>query len=208
MRLLLIEDHPIVRSGVRRMLREHASEIQEAGTAAEGLALFATMRPDIVLLDLNLPDMGGLDVLQRLRATQPAQLVIVFSMYEDPGFVRRAIDLGARGYVTKGDAPDALADAVRAVMAGELYLGAVAAKKLALANLRASPGRFAALTAREQETLRLLGDGQSVGEIADRLSVSYRTAASAVAQLRGKLAVASTAALIKLAVEARRDGSL
>lgn len=208
MRLLLIEDHPIVRSGVRRMLREHASEIQEAGTAAEGLALFATMRPDIVLLDLNLPDMGGLDVLQRLRAAQPAQLVIVFSMYEDPGFVRRAIDLGARGYVTKGDAPDALADAVRAVMAGELYLGAVAAKKLALANLRASPGRFAALTAREQETLRLLGDGQSVGEIADRLSVSYRTAASAVAQLRGKLAVASTAALIKLAVEARRDGSL
>lgn len=208
MRLLLIEDHPIVRSGVRRMLREHASEIQEAGTAAEGLALFATMRPDIVLLDLNLPDMGGLDVLQRLRAAQPAQLVIVFSMYEDPGFVRRAIDLGARGYVTKGDAPDALADAVLAVMAGELYLGAVAAKKLALANLRASPGRFAALTAREQETLRLLGDGQSVGEIADRLSVSYRTAASAVAQLRGKLAVASTAALIKLAVEARRDGSL
>lgn len=208
MRLLLVEDHPIVRSGVRRMLGEHAREIQEAGTAAEGLALFAQMRPDIVLLDLNLPDMGGLDVLQRLRAAQPEQLVIVFSMYEDPGFVRRAIDLGARGYVTKGDAPEALADAVRAVMAGELYLGAVAAKKLALANLRASPDRFAALTAREQETLRLLGDGQSVGEIADRLSVSYRTAAGAVAQLRGKLAVASTAALIKLAVEARRDGSL
>ena len=208
MRLLLIEDHPIVRSGVRRMLHEHATEIQEAGTAAEGLALFATMRPDIVLLDLNLPDMGGLDVLQRLRAAQPTQLVIVFSMYEDPGFVRRAIDLGARGYVTKGDAPDALADAVRAVMAGELYLGAVAAKKLALANLRASPDRFASLSAREQETLRLLGDGQSVGEIADRLAVSYRTAAGAVAQLRSKLAVASTAALIKLAVEARRDGSL
>ncbi|WP_048862614.1 response regulator, partial [Acidisphaera rubrifaciens] len=75
MRLLLIEDHPIVRSGVRRMLREHATEIQEAGTASEGLALFETMRPDIVLLDLNLPDMGGLDVLQRLRAAQPAQLV-------------------------------------------------------------------------------------------------------------------------------------
>jgi DNA-binding NarL/FixJ family response regulator len=126
-------------------------------------------------------------------------------MYEDPGFVRRAMDLGARGYVTKNDDPEALAEAVRAVRAGELYLGAVAAKKLAMANLRGTGGRFAELTRREQEVLALLAEGQSLNQIGDRLAVSYRTAASLVAQLRGKLAVGSTAALIKLAVENRRD---
>jgi len=205
MKLLLIEDHPIVRRGCRRLLAEDGTEVIEASSAAEGLALCESARPDVIVLDLNLPDSGGLDLLPRLRAAHPPGLVIIFSMYEDPGFVRRAMDLGARGYVTKNDDPEALAEAVRAVRAGELYLGAVAAKKLAMANLRGTGGRFAELTRREQEVLALLAEGQSLNQIGDRLAVSYRTAASLVAQLRGKLAVASTAALIKLAVENRRD---
>jgi DNA-binding NarL/FixJ family response regulator len=205
MKLLLIEDHPIVRRGCRRLLAEDGMEVIEASSAAEGLALCETARPEVIVLDLNLPDAGGLDLLPRLRAAHPDGRVIIFSMYEDAGFVRRAMDLGARGYVTKNDDPEALADAVRAVRAGELYLGAVAARKLAMANLRGASGRFADLTRREQEVLALLAEGQSLSEIGDRLAVSYRTAASLVAQLRGKLAVGSTAALIKLAVESRRD---
>jgi len=207
MKLLLIEDHPIVRRGCRRLLAEDGVDVIEASSAAEGLALCKTARPDVIVLDLNLPDSGGLDLLPRLRAAHPDGLVIIFSMYEDPGFGRRAIDLVARGYVTKNDDPEALADAVRAVLAGELYLGAVAAKKLAIANLRGAASPFAELTRREQQVLALLAEGQSLTEIGDRLAVSYRTAASLVAQLRGKMAVGSTAALIKLAVESRRDAS-
>jgi DNA-binding NarL/FixJ family response regulator len=200
MKLLLVEDHPIVRSGCRRLLADQADEVLEAATADAGLAL--CVQADVVVLDLNLPGAGGLDLLPRLLAANPAARVIIFSMYEDAGFVRRAIELGAMGYVTKNDDPEALADAVRAVRRGERYLGAVAARQLALDTLQPSDP----LTRRERDVLALLAAGKSLNEIGDVLSVSYRTAAAVVAALRGKLAVGSTAALIKLAVEMGHGG--
>ncbi len=202
MRVLLIEDHPIVRSGCRRLLQGRAeTEVIEASTGADGLDLCGTARPDIIVLDLNLPDMSGFVLLQRILAEQPSASVVVFSMYEDPTFVARALESGARGYIAKSDNPDALIEAVEKVAKGEIYLGAAVARKLALMNLGGTGGRLRGLSPREIEVIQLLGQGKSITEIAGHLDASYRTAANLVAQLRVKLEVSSTAALIKLALE-------
>jgi two-component system, NarL family, invasion response regulator UvrY len=203
MRILLIEDHPIVRDACRLLLQDRPDFIVlEASTGAEGERLCATESPDVVVLDLNLPDCGGLDVLRRLRAADPARRVIVFSMYENPSLVARAMDAGARGYVTKSDDPDALLEAISQVAAGGSYLSVVAARQVALWSLRREPESL--LSAREREVLELLAEGCSIGRIAERLGTSYRTAASAVAQLRTKLDLPSNAALIRRAVELAR----
>lgn len=202
MRILLIEDHPIVRSGCRRLLQGRAeTEVIEASTGADGLDLCDTANPDIIVLDLNLPDMSGFVLLQRILARKPDASVVVFSMYEDPTFVARTLEAGARGYIAKSDNPDALLEAIEKVAKGEIYLGAAVARKLALMNVRAAGGRLKGLSPREIDVMKLLGQGKSVTEIAGHLDASYRTAANIVAQLRAKLEVSSTAALIKLALE-------
>ena len=200
MRILLIEDHPIVRDACRLLLRDRPDvAVQEANTGADGERLCAAENPDVVVLDLNLPDCGGLDLLRRLRAADPTRRVIVFSMHENPSLVVRALDAGARGYVTKSDDPEALAEAIARVVAGESYLSAVAARKIALSSLRREPESL--LSLREREVLGLLAEGVSIARIAERLGVSYRTSAALVAQLRTKLDEPSNAALIRRAVE-------
>jgi DNA-binding NarL/FixJ family response regulator len=204
MNVLLIEDHPIVREGCRRLLAGHDTDVTEAATAAEGLRLCAETDPDIVILDLNLPDASGFDVLRDLLRARADRRIIVFSMYEDAAFVTRAMAEGASGYVTKSDDPDALAEALAKVASGEIYLGATAAKVIAMATLRPARASRENLSPRERQVLDLLGEGNSLAQIADRLGLSYRTGAALVAQLRTKLDAGSTAALIKLAVEARQ----
>jgi DNA-binding NarL/FixJ family response regulator len=208
MRVLLIEDHPIVRSACKRLLAEH--EVLEAASAAEGERLAAEAAPAVIVLDLNLPDAAGLAVLSRLLKTDPKHKVIVFSMFEEAGFVRGAIEAGALGYVTKSDDPEALADAVAKAARGEIYLGATAARVLALAAIRPVAGtaasQFNGLSKRERDVLALLGEGRDLAEVAACLHISYRSSASIVAGLRAKLEAPSTAALIKLAVEAKRNG--
>ncbi|HTW29471.1 MAG TPA: response regulator transcription factor [Acetobacteraceae bacterium] len=200
MRVLLIEDHPIVRAGCARLLLGRSgTDVREAATAAEGLRLCRETDPDIVVLDIQLPDGRGLDLLRQLIAERPSRRVLVFSMYEDVGLVQRAIDAGARGYVSKSDDPASLLAAIDRVMAGTMHLGDAVAQRLALLQVR-PPGR-PELTTRERTVMALLGQGRSVAEIAADLDISYRTSAHLVAQLRGKLAVGSTAALIRLAVE-------
>jgi len=203
MRILLIEDHPIVREACRLLLQDRPDVVVlEANTGADGERLCTAENPDMVVLDLNLPDCGGLDVLRRLRAAEPRRRVIVFSMYENPNLVIRAMDAGARGYVTKSDDPDALLEAVTQVAAGESYLSVVAARQVALWSLRREPESL--LSPREREVLELLADGFSIGRIAERLGIGYRTAASVVAQLRTKLDLPSNAALIRRAVDLAR----
>ncbi len=202
MRVLLIEDHPIVRSGCRRLLQgREGMEVMEASTGAEGLAQCEAGSPDVVVLDLNLPDMSGFALLERIHAGMPDKPVVVFSMYEDPAFVARALEAGARGYIAKSDNPDVLPEAVEAVAKGDIYLGAAVAQRVALMNLRGARGRLEGLSAREMDVMALLRQGKSLTEIAAHLNASYRTAANIVAQLRAKLDVPSTGALIKLALE-------
>jgi len=199
MKVLLIEDHPIVREGCRRLIEARdGHEVVEARTAAEGLAALS-LTPDVVVLDLNLPDRRGLDVLADIRAAAPDARIIVFSMYEDPAFVSRALEAGALGYVTKNDDPEALLEAIDSVADGKPYLARSVAMKLALGKLGETP--VDKLSGRERELVELLSAGDTLGEIAARMGVSYRTAAALAARARSKLGLRTNAALMKFAVE-------
>lgn len=203
MNVLLIEDHPIVREGCRRLLETRQGlTVVEAKTGSQGLAA-ATAEPDVIVLDLNLPDMRGLDVLAKLRGICPDARIIVFSMYEEPAFVARALEAGALGYVTKNDDPDSLLEAIDSVMAGQAYLARTVAMKLALGKLGAE--RMDPLSSRERRLVELLGSGRTLGEISADMEVSYRTAASLAAKVRAKLGLRTNAALIKFAVEQGRE---
>ena len=207
--VLLIDDHPIVRAGCRRLLESRGGvRVLEAKTAAEGLALFETAEPDIVVLDVNLPDRGGLDLLRELRARRPGLRVVMFSMYEDAAFVSRALAAGAMGYVSKNDDPETLIEAIDRVLAGEVHLGRSVAQTLALMAVRGPGGTVGALTPREREVLALLAEGKALGEIAGALGISYRTVANVCSQLKTKLKVATLAGLVRIAVEEHRSGAL
>ena len=205
MRILLIEDHPIVRAGCRRMLQTKDDvEVQEAATAADGLRIVREFIPDIIVLDLNLPDVNGLSLLAALVSAAPERKIIVFSMYDDPAFAQRALESGAKGYITKNDDPDVLLQAIETVAGGGLFLTASMAGKLALMAAKGSNDPLRDLSGREREVLELLGDGKTLAEIADRLNISYRTSASLTAQIKTKLNITSTAALIKWAADRLR----
>jgi two-component system, NarL family, invasion response regulator UvrY len=202
MKALLVEDHHIVRQGCRQVLTQQPDlEVIEAVTGEQALRLAAEHQPDLVILDLNLPDRRGLDVLRSLLADRSDLKVIVFSMYEELAFVTSAMEAGACGYVTKNDDPDALLEAINSAMRGETYLAASVAKRLALAKLKGEMDALAPLTPRERDLVRLLATGQSLAEVADSLKVSYRTTAELAARLRSRLGLRSNAALIKFAVE-------
>lgn len=202
MRILLIEDHPIVRAGCRRLLEATDSlQVIEADSAAEGLRLGGEICPDLIVLDLKLPDGNGLDLLASLTARKPAPKVIVFSMYEDAAFVARALGAGAKGYLSKNDDPDILLEAIEAVAAGGIFLTPAMSAKLALMTANRNSDPVHDLSSREIEVLNLLAQGRTLAEIADELKISYRTSASVTAQIKSKLNLPSTAALIKWAVE-------
>lgn len=202
MKVLVIEDHPIVRDGARRVLQQRPDlEVLEAVTGEQGIRLAAEANPDVVVLDLNLPDLRGLDVLRALRAHKPDACVVIFSMYEELAFVTSAIEGGARGYVTKNDDPDTLLEAVETVLTGQVYLAPSVAQRLAMAKIQGDVDPLAPLSPRERELLRLLATGQSLAEVADSLKISYRTTAELAARLRNRLGLRSNSALIKFAVE-------
>jgi DNA-binding NarL/FixJ family response regulator len=198
-RILLIEDHPLIRAGVRRLLAQRKSfELLEAERGQSGLALNRRHRPAIVLLDLDLPDGNGLDLMSRLGADNAAARIIILSMYGDSGRVARALGRGARGYVTKNDDPTAIVAAIDKVLEGETYLGQSVAQALAMTRLQPETPE---LGARDKAILDGLGEGKSLAEIAAELGVTYKTVANAAAILKSKLRIRTSAALVKFAVE-------
>ena len=200
MRLLLIDDHPIVRAGCVRVLQQRPDlEVVEAETAASGLAAAQEAAPDLVIMDLNLPDRRGLDLLSEFTLRFPSARTVVFSMYEEAAFVTAAMEAGAQGYVTKNDDPDSLLEAIDSALAGEIYLSRIIEQRLARSSLGADP--VAGLSERERKLLGLLADGRTLGEAAGDLGVSYRTTAEEAARLRARLGLRTNAALIKFAVE-------
>jgi DNA-binding NarL/FixJ family response regulator len=209
MRVLLVEDHPIVRAGCRRLLQERGDlEMLEAESGAAAVRLHAEQAPDLVVLDLNLPDVNGFEVLHELLRQRPESRVLVFSMYEDPTLVARALNAGARGYVTKSDDPDTLLEALDKVAGGEIFLGRSIAQKLALMSVRPGNDPLREMTEREKAVLALLGGGRSLSEIARELGMSYRTTASVAAAIRTKLDLPTMTALVKFAVERAGAGKL
>ena len=201
-KILLIEDHPIVRDGCLRILaRRPDFEAMEANTAPAGLAANRSFSPDVIILDLELPDIGGLEVINELLRDNPATRIIIFSMYEAATFVTRALERGARGYVTKNDDPNAILHAIDKVLAGAVFLCQAVAQNLALANLEPAEDPLRTLSERERQVVTLLGEGKSLTEIAGALAIGYKTAANIVSAVKQKLRIGTSPALIKFAVE-------
>jgi two-component system invasion response regulator UvrY len=195
--ILLVDDHAIVRDGLRRLLiASYPHEVHEAADGREALAVLRRTPMDLVILDLNLPGLGGVELLRRIVQTSRTR-VLVFSMHAEPLYVTRALEAGAAGYISKNIAPDELLTAVQRVAAGGRYVEQDIAQSLALGG---SPS-IGQLTARELEIMRLLGQGRSLAEIAAAIGVGYKTVANTLTQMKAKLGVARTADLVRMAVE-------
>jgi DNA-binding NarL/FixJ family response regulator len=201
MKILLVDDHIVVREGVRRLLScMEGAEIFEAASGQEALAVFRKEHPDLVLLDLNLTGIGGLELLRRLLAEDEALRVVVFSMHAEPIYAARALRLGARGYVSKSAGAEELVTAVKRVAEGGRYVEREIAGELAFAQLSARDP-LQQLTTREIEVLRLLGEGNSLTEIAQSIGVAYKTVANTCSIIKSKLGVERTADLIRVSME-------
>lgn len=202
MKLLVVEDHAIVFSGCRALFSDDPEvELIEARNAASGASLFRSQHPDVVVLDINLPDGSGLDLLRDLLAQDPLARIIVFSMSDAPMLALQAVELGAQGYVSKNGDPDALREAVYAVASGRKWLAEDLVQELAL--VRAGAAQVPSLSERELQVLSALARGRSMAEIADELGVTYKTVAAHGATIRSKLNARTSSEMVRIAVEMR-----
>lgn len=201
-RILLVDDHAVVRAGYRLLLRQsdRIEIIAEAETGEQACKLFTELNPDLALMDISLPGMGGLEAIRRITRRDPDAKVLVFSMYEDPVFVDQAVRAGARGYLTKNSAPELLLTAIEEIAAGGTRLDRDIAQRLAFQKARDETGPFSGLSTREFEIFCLLAEGLNAAEIAQRLSIGYKTAANYSAQIKNKLQVRTAAELVRLAI--------
>jgi DNA-binding NarL/FixJ family response regulator len=200
--VMLIDDHAIVRSGFRRLLERYPTIeiVAEADTGDIAYRRFVEHRPDVTVLDLSMPDTGGFEILRRLLAREPGARVIIFSMHDDAALAERALGLGARGYVSKSNAPDVLALAVFEVAAGRQFLSPDIAQALALFRLAGEDDPLKVLGAREFEIFRQIVAGQSAADIATSLNLSAKTVANYHTQIKQKLNLASDVELVRLAL--------
>ena len=201
MNILLVEDHALVRDGLKRLLAALADARGGRGRRRPpgALAIARAEAIDLVVLDLNLPGLGGLELLRRLRGVCEAK-ILVLTMHAEPLYAARALDAGAAGYVSKNASPDELIAAVQRVAAGGRYVEGEIAQALALQG--AALGQpIGQLSAREMEIMRLLASGNSLAEIAEALGVGYKTVANTASQIKVKLGVSRTADLVRLAIE-------
>jgi two-component system, NarL family, invasion response regulator UvrY len=198
--VLLVDDHAVVREGYRRLLERDDSlvVVGEAATAADAIRSDGELKPDVVVLDIALPGVSGIEILRRIIARRPDACVLMFSMYQDGIYASRAITAGARGYLSKASAPDLLVDAVRCVAEGRRYLSPDVEQ--AMTKQSSTKNQLAdSLSTRELEVLRMLTQGYGVEEIGERLGLSPKTAANHQSSIKQKLGANSALQLILIA---------
>jgi two-component system, NarL family, invasion response regulator UvrY len=202
MRVLIVDDHPIVASGCRTVLADEPEiVVLEAANAESGERAFAAERPDVSIIDINLPTVSGFELARRILTQDAAARIIMFSMNDDPVFVTRAIEIGAKGYVSKTGDPNDLVEAIREVGKGNVYLPSAIARSIAFAGPAVAKSPLSKLNSREMEILRLLSSGKSLSEIAWLIHSPYKTVANTSSIIRQKLGVKTSAELVRLAIE-------
>ena len=201
-KVLIVDDHPVVVSGCRAIFASDRSvQIISASTEREGFATYRQSKPQISIIDINLPDLSGYELLRKIRKRDPAAKVIMFSVNDDPAFVVRAVELGAKGFVCKGDDPQSLVDAVREVAKGTSFVSPQLARSVTFASAEARAHPAGQLNNRELEILRLLARGRKIAPIAEALGLSYKTIANTTTMLKQKLGAQAHADLVRIAVE-------
>jgi len=201
-RVMLTDDHAVMRTGMGRLL-ERSGDIEIVGEADSGeqaYQLYSEIEPDVVIMDMSMPGIGGLEALQRIIARDPKAKIIMFSMHENITFAIQAMTSGAKGYVAKSGEASELVKAVNEVMAGKSYLQPEMAQKIALHNMGGDDHPINHLTAREFEVFRLLAEGLLVDEIATKLNIGQKTAANYQTSLKQKLDIHSSVDLVRLAM--------
>jgi DNA-binding NarL/FixJ family response regulator len=200
-KLLIVEDHPIVISGCRALFSEDEGVgMIEARTASAARAALKNGTPDVSVIDINLPDGSGLELTREFVARDANAKVVVFSMSDTPMLAIQAIECGAKGYVSKNGNPSDLKDAVLAVARGDVWVSEDLIQEMALLRANAR-GTTALLSEREHQVLRMLARGRSMAEIANDISVSYKTVAADCAMLRTKLGARTSSEMVRIAVE-------
>lgn len=200
--ILLVDDHAVVRAGYR-MLLQGSPDMQILAEAQDGESAcreYQRVHPDVVIMDLSLPGISGLEAIRRIVARDPNARILAFSIHSDMVFVEQALQAGARGYITKSSAPEVLVDAVKRIAAGQAYLEGGIAQTLAYQKTRGKSTAFEALSTREFEIVCLLAEGNTIEDISRRLSLSYKTVANYNTQIKSKLNVSTIAELTRLAI--------
>lgn len=202
LRVMLVDDHAVVRRGFRMLLEScpDITVVAESGSGEQAIRSLDAVATDVVVLDLSMPGIGGLETLRRLLAREGALRVLVLSAHEDPAYARRALKAGARGYLTKRTAPEELIEALRAIGAGRAYLDAALARALAVSGLDGSPGAIDALSGREFTVFLELARGRSVNQIAALLSLSPSTVGTHLYNIKQKLGAANQSELTLMAL--------
>lgn len=202
MRVLIVDDHPIIASGCRAVLADEPEIVLlEAADAESGESTFNAEHPDVCVIDINLPTVSGFELARRILGRDPVARIIMFSMNDDPIFAARAIEAGAKGYISKSGDPGDLIEAIRQVGKGGTYLPTAVARSIAFAGPAFAQSPLSKLNAREMEILRLLSAGKSLSEIAWLLQSSYKTVANTSSIIRQKLGVRTAGELVRLAIE-------
>lgn len=205
---LVIDDHPVTHLGCDPILREAGfDDVLEAANSEAGCRLTAEQKPELIILDIELPDITGLAIVERLRSHAPKTKILVFSMHDDPIFAACALGAGAQGYVTKTAPPEDFVTAIRIVRGGGTYLDHALATELAVLKSQGKASPLVNLSPREMQVLQLVGRGKSHGEIAGQLNIGYKTVVNICAQLKSKLGADTLLDLVRIAVEQTASNS-
>jgi len=203
-RIIIADDHTLFRVGLKQMLHSFSGMdvVREATNAAEALAAANAGGADLIIMDLTMPGASGTSLIEQTRKAQPDLPILVLSMHDEPGTVRRALQAGASGYITKGSSPDTLLTAVSRVGAGEHYIDPTIAESLAFDTVAHGTGDpHQNLSQREWQVLRLIAQGVMLSQIGEQLHLSPKTVTTHKAHLMEKLGTGNNADLIRYAIE-------
>lgn len=201
-KILIVDDHAVVRQGLAGLLTQAGFTV--VGEAEDGESAYQQaqkLMPDLIVLDLDMPGIGGLETIHKLLSRDAEVNILIFSMHDDAIYASRALQAGAKGYIVKTDAPELLLEAVRTILKGGRYIGEQLAQKMAIEQLSLVENPLSVLSPREFEVFRRLALGESLSQISEQLHIGYKTTANVQTQIRQKLGVETTGQLVHLAMK-------
>ena len=201
--IVLVDDHALVRAGVRRLLEQEPlfEVIGEAESGEKAYQTFGELKPDVMVMDLSMPGMGGLEAIRRILMRYEKAKILVLSMHEDLSFANQALKLGAKGYLTKNTLADDLVKSIETVTQGDVFLSDEIAKKMAMQSISGNQDLVHELSAREFEIFRLLAEGLDIDAIASTLNISSKTVSNYQTMIKQKLDINTPIELIRYAIK-------